>query len=72
MLEKSDEIHRLVFKYIKDITNNIEEELSDLLALQCMAGFKRRGSIECTEFIQSHIKLLKKFLNTDIEEYHGN
>lgn len=71
MLEKSDEIYRLVYKYIKDIANNIEEELSDLRALQCMVKAKNRASIECTEFIQSHIKLLKKFLDTDIEEYHG-
>ena len=71
MLEKSDEIYRLVFKYIKDIVNNIEEELSDLRALESMAGFKRRASIECTEFIQSHVRLLKKFLATDMEEHHG-
>lgn len=71
MLEKSDEIYRLVYKYIKDIANNIEEELNDLRELESMVGFKHRASIECTEFIQSHIKLLKKFLDTDIEEYHG-
>lgn len=71
MLEKSNEIYRLVFKYIKDIVNNIENELSDLRALECMAGFKKRAPMECTEFIQSHVKLLKKFLDTDIEEHHG-
>ena len=71
MLNKSDEIYRLLFKYIKDNVNNIEEELSELLTLESMAGFKRRASIECTEFIQSHVKLLKKFLATDMEEHHG-
>lgn len=71
MLAKSEELYRLVFKYIKDIVNNIEEELSELLTLESMAGFKHRASIECTEFIQSHVKLLKKFLATDMEEHHG-
>lgn len=71
MLEKSDEIYRLVFKYIKDIANNIEQELDDLLALERMAGFINNAPVECTEFIQSHVKLLKKFLDEDIEEHHG-
>lgn len=71
MLEKSDEIYRLACKYIKDITNDIEETIDDLLILQRMVGLKNKASMECTEFIQSHVKLLKKFLDKDIEEHHG-
>lgn len=71
MSEKSDEVYRLACKYIKDITNDIEDTIDDLLILERMVIHKNRASIECTEFIKSHIKLLKKFLDEDIEEYHG-
>lgn len=71
MLAKSEEIYRLACKYIEDISNNIEETIGDLIILLRMVGLKNKASTECAEFIQSHIKLLKKFLDDDIEVYHG-
>lgn len=71
MLNKSDEINILTYKYMKDAVDSIEEALDVLKTLLNIVGFKRRASMECAEFIQSHIKLLKKFLEQDIEVYHG-
>ena len=78
MLNKSDEINILTYKYMKDAVDSIEEELEVLRTLQNIVGFKHTSSVECTEFIQSHVRLLRKFINTDIEkiykyneEHHG-
>ena len=71
MLAKSEELYRLACKYIEDIANNLEETVDDLISLQRMVGLKNKASMECAEFIQSHIKLLKKFLEQEIEVYHG-
>lgn len=71
MLNKSDEINILTYKYMKDAVDSIEEALDVLRTLLNIVGFKRKASVECTEFIQSHVKLLRKFINEDIEEHHG-
>lgn len=78
MLEKYGEIYMLSYKYMKDTLNSIEEELEVLRTLQNIVGFKHTSSVECTEFIQSHVRLLRKYINTDIEkiykyneEHHG-
>ena len=71
MLNKSEEINELIYKYMIEAVNTIDEALECLITLEDMVGFKRRASIECTEFIQSHVKLLRKFINQDIEEHHG-
>lgn len=71
MLNKSDEINILTYKYMKDAVDSIEEALDVLKTLLNIVGFKRRASVECTEFIQSHVKLLRKFINEDIEEHNG-
>lgn len=71
MLVKSKELYRLTCKYIEDISNNIEETIGDLIILLRMVGLKNKACTECAEFIQSHIILLKKFLDDDIGVYHG-
>lgn len=71
MLNKSDEINILTYKYMKDAVDSIEEALDVLRTLQNIVGFKHTSSVECAEFIQSHVRLLRKFINKDIEEYHG-
>lgn len=71
MLGKSEEIYRLACKYIEDTANNIEETVDDLIILLRMVGLKNKASMECAEFIQSHVKLLRKFINEDIEEHNG-